>query len=217
MQSQQRARFELKSKKNRLERMEAELAAEVQLWKQVEPDSAERRVAGLREQRDELKEQVELLQIQVAGPAGTNEVEQPPAGAEDAEICELKAQLASPVVNAPFSGRVVYCAAYPARLSAGDTVLEVWDTNLMIRAEVLQHQLAYVTKGCHAEVSMDFSKEKPLRTTVSRIEIEPDLKPGETYPMFGVDLMLDDTPAWLKPGMRVSVRIRPNNPPDIRP
>lgn len=213
LQSQQQARFALKSKKARLKRMEAELAAELQLWKQVEPHSAERRVAGLRGQVDDLKEQVALLQVQVAGPTGTNQVEQSLAAAEDAEIRDLKAQLASPVVHAPFAGRVVDCAAYPDRLSAGDTVLKVWDTNVMVRAEVLQHQLAYVTKGCHAEVLLDFSKEPPLRATVRQIEIEPDVKPGEMYPLFGVDLRLDHTPVWLKPGMRVSVRIHPMNPP----
>jgi multidrug resistance efflux pump len=211
-----RARFELKSKEARLNNLEKELAAQTELWNKVESDSAERRVAGLRDKRDELKEQVELLRQQVANPASTNQIEHSLAAALDRQISELKAHLATPVLRAPFAGRVAYCAPQPTRRTAGETVLKVWDTNVSVRAQILQHQLAYITPGCRAEVSLDFSSEKPVRGTVTQVVAQPETQPGETYPTFGVELTLDEPSAWLKSGMRVSVRIHldktSNNP-----
>lgn len=212
LQAQQRARYELKFKAGRLVQMEEELKTQLQLWKDVEPDSAERRVAALREKRDELKEQVELLRLQAGDAvAGTNDIKPALALAVDAEIGQLEAQLASPAVCAPFDGRVVYRAPDVNRLSAGETVLVFWNTNVLVRVDILQHQLASVVKGCHAEISLDFSNEKPVRATVNHIEAQADQPPGETYPTFGVELLPEENAVWLKPGMRVSVRLYPQN------
>jgi len=210
LQAQRRVRHELKSKESRLDQLEEELKAQVQLWKEVEPDSAERRVADLREKRDELKEQVELLRLQAGNPKeGTNDAKQALALTIDTQISKLEAQLASPAVCAPFDGRVVYCASNFARLSAGETVLVFWSTNVFVRADILQHQLALVAKGCRAEISLDFSSEKPVPATVNRIEDQPGQSSGETSPTFGIELSPVENPVWLKPGMRVSVRIYP--------
>lgn len=208
LQTQERARFELKSKAARLDDLERELDTQLQLWKTIEPDSAERRVTVLREKRDELKEQVEILKLQVADPAATNAAETSLDSVIAAQIAELKTQLASPVA-APFDGQVAYGASHPTRLVAGETVLKVWGTNVLVRAQILQHQLANVAKGCRAEVSLDFSDQKQAPATINRVEIQPTLQPGEAYPTFGVELYLDKPCDWLKAGMRVSVRIHP--------
>ena len=202
------SRNELKLKADRLARVEDELKAQLGLWQAVEPSSAERRVAALREKRDELSEQVELLRLRISDPANIISATGPMPAALETQIKNLEAQLASALVVAPFSGRVAYVTSHPTRLAAGETVLEFWDTNVVVRAEVLQHQLAHVTRGCQAEVSLDFSDEKPARATVDAVEMRAEIQAGEAHPTFGVRLVLDGTTDRLKPGMRVSVRIR---------
>jgi len=86
-------------------------------------------------------------------------------------------------------------------------VLEFWDTNVVVRAEVLQHQLPHVSTGCRAEVSLDFSDSKPVAAIVDAVEMRAETQPGETYPTYGVRLVLDSAAERLRPGMRVSVRI----------
>jgi multidrug resistance efflux pump len=212
LKSQERDRCELASKENRLNRLEEDLQSQLRLWKEIDPDAADRRVAELREKRDELKEQVELLKIKVPDSGGHGDTNSSASAPLAAQIHLLESQLAAQTIVAPFSGQIAYCAADPARLAAGETVLEAWDTNVVVRAEILQHQLAYVSKGCRAEVTLDFSDEKPVGATVASIEVRPEIQAGETYPTFGVGLSLDAVGHHLKAGMRVSVRIHPERP-----
>ncbi|MGA2138640.1 MAG: efflux RND transporter periplasmic adaptor subunit [Verrucomicrobiia bacterium] len=212
LKSQKRARLELTSKEDRLARLEDELKTQLRLWKDIEPNSADWRVRTLRDKRDELKEQVELLRLQVADPASAADTNRSLALALDAEAKKLEMQLASPLVVAPFDGRVIYLAPDPARLGTGEIVLEVWDTSVLIRAEVFQQQLKYIAKGCRAEVLLDFSDEKTVSATVEDVESRPEMQAGEAYPTFGVELILDAAAGPFKPGMRVSVHIHPQKP-----
>ena len=102
---------------------------------------------------------------------------------------------------------MAFLAANPIRLLAGETLLEFRDANLMIRAEVLQHQLGSIGPGCRAEVSLDFVDAKPAGATVESIELRADTQAGEAYPKFGVKLALDAPVEWLRADMKVSVRI----------
>jgi multidrug efflux pump subunit AcrA (membrane-fusion protein) len=201
------SRSELRSKVDRLDHVEAELKTQLNLWKEVEPASAERRVLLLRDKRDELQEQVALLRLRVADSTNLVYANGSVAASVDEQINKLEAQLASPVIVAPFNGRVAFLGSDPTRSTAGETVLEFWDTNIVVRAEVLQHQLPLVSKGCRAEVSLDFSDSKPVAAIVDAVEMRAETQPGETYPTYGVRLALDSTADRLRPGMRVSVRI----------
>jgi len=206
------SRSELRSKVDRLGQVETELKAQLRLWKEVEPASAERRVFVLREKRDELQEQVELLRLRVADSTNLVHADGSVASALDEQINKLETQLASPLIVAPFDGRVAFLGSDPTRSTAGETVLEFWDTNVVVRAEVLQHQLPLVSKGCRAEVSLDFSDSKPVAAIVDDIEMRAETQPGETYPTYGVRLVLDSAAEQLRPGMRVSVRIHSEGP-----
>jgi multidrug resistance efflux pump len=189
--------------------METELKTQFSLWKEVEPASAERRVFVLRDKRDELQEQVALLRLRVADSTNIVLADGAVAASYDAQVKQLEAQLASPLIVAPFGGRVAYLGPDPARLAVGEKVLELWDTNVVVRAEVLQHQLAHISKGCRAEVSLDFTDTKPAAATVDAVEMLAETQAGGAYPTFGVKLVLDAPTEQLKPGMRVSVRIHP--------
>ena len=201
------SRRELSSKVDRLDHMETEMKTQLSLWKEVEPASAERRVLALRDKRDELQEQVELLRLRIADSTNIVHTDGSVVAAIDEQINQLETQLASPLIVAPFDGRVAFLGSDPTRLTAGETVLEFWDTNVVVRAEVLQHQLPHVSTGCRAEVSLDFSDSKPVAAIVDAVEMRAETQPGETYPTYGVRLVLDSAAERLRPGMRVSVRI----------
>ena len=210
LQSQDRARFEYKSKRERLARLDEDLQAQAQLWKNVDPDAGERRLAALREKRDELQEQVELLRLQVANPVGEPDVLQALTASLEAQIQGLERQLASPMVAAPFDGQIAWLADEPTRLGPGENVLEFWDTAVLIRAEIMQQQLLHVTRGCRAEISVDFSKEPPVGAIVESVELRSETPAGASYPFFGIELAPTAAAKSLRPGMRVSVRLFPS-------
>jgi multidrug resistance efflux pump len=203
------ARAELPSKQSRLERLDAELKAQRELWKAVEPASVERRVFSLQEKRDELSEQIQLLQLRVADSTNLASGEGVLGGSLDSQIKQLETQLSTSQVLAPFDGSIAFVASEPKRAAVGETVLELWDTNVVVRAEVLQHHLPHISAGCRADVSLDFSGNPPIPASVESIESKADAAAGEAYPTFGVRLKLEGVAAQLRPGMRVSVRIYP--------
>jgi len=51
-----------------------------------------------------------------------------------------------------------------------------------------------------------------VSATVERVESRPEPQTGEAYPTFGVELTLGAAAGPLKPGMRVSVHIYPQEP-----
>jgi multidrug efflux pump subunit AcrA (membrane-fusion protein) len=159
------------------------------------------------EKRHELRDQLALLEAQLAldreHPVTPEQIALLDAQAEAAE--QLVRQL---LVRAPFDGRVAFIARNPTRLAPGSLVCEVWDASaLLVRGEVLQHQVKYVVPGRKAEVALDFAEETPIKGTVRAAEATRAPQEGERYPVFPVLIELDQAPRWLRPGMTVSVSL----------
>lgn len=118
------------------------------------------------------------------------------------------------LVRAPFSGRIAFVTPSPTRLAPGALACEVWDdTALLVRGEVLQHQVKYLIPGAKAEVALDFAEQTPLSGTVRAAESTRVPKEGGAYPVFPVLIELDQAPKWLRPGMTVSVSLAQPTPP----
>jgi hypothetical protein len=195
---------ELELKTARLAGLNEELKAQLTLWQEIDTASAERRTAALRDRRDELAEQVELVRLRVKSSG-----REAPVFSIDHQIKALQTQLASSVVRAPFHGRVAFVAQEPMRLGSGETLLEFWDTNVVVRAEVLQHQLVHLAKSDRAEVSVEFSGQKPVPATIESVDARAQSEPGDAYPKFIVTLALEGSAHHLVPGMRVLARMWP--------
>jgi multidrug efflux pump subunit AcrA (membrane-fusion protein) len=159
------------------------------------------------EKRYELKDQLALLEAQLALH------KQHPITAQQMSLLDAQANAAEQLVGqllvrAPFDGRVAFIARNPTRLGPGSLVCEVWDDSaLLVRGEVLQHQVKYVVPGRKAEVALDFAEETPIQGTVRSAEATRVPQEGERYPVFPVLIALDKAPRWLRPGMTVSVSL----------
>jgi len=155
----------------------------------------------------ELEDRLALLKAQLALH------KQHPITAEQIEMLDAQADAAEKLVRellvrAPFDGRVAFIAREPSRLGPGALVCEVWDTSaLLVRGQVLQHQVKYVEPGRKAQVALDFAEETPITGTVRAAESTRVPSDNERYPVFPVLIELDQSPRWLRPGMTVSVSL----------
>lgn len=132
----------------------------------------------------------------------------------------LKDQLANCTIAAPTDGMVVYASSgdrwSDQRIQEGATVrerqalLRLPDTSSMkVTARINESQVGRLSEGLRAKVHIS-SIPRPIGATVSKISVladsgqrwfNPDLK---EYP---VEMVLDETPKSLKPGMGCNVEI----------
>ena len=134
------------------------------------------------------------------------------AGATLEKLLSLQVRRLEELINnsdlvAPFASEVIYVTSDPARIQSGERLLELWSTGpLLVRADVLQHQLILLEQGNKAQVTLDFASTLPVDAVVESVRAVP--VPGEEVcPRFGVALALTSEVTWLMPGMKVSLRI----------
>ena len=205
-QELQLLKLELKLKNERHRALLEKIASEKQLLQQLPAQSSDRQLEPLLTRQLDLEEQIKLMTARAALMQQRDRSNADVMAMLDNRIQKMRGQIEALMVKAPFSGVVAAVSDYPQRLTAGQMILDLWDNSqLSVKARVLQHQLEHIHLGDRAQVLLDFAQRPALPAVVQRI-LPSDLAPsGDVYPTFGVILKVDAHQKWLRPGMKVSV------------
>lgn len=200
--------LELRQKEKRLNALNKRIRSGRQLMKRIPTPSAERELDPLLIQQKDQQEKIELLKVRIQLAQTQERHSRELASLMGERIQNIRQKIKYLNVKAPFAGTVGKVCRYPQRASAGQTVLALSDRqHLLIEASVLQHQLKYIQVGDRAAVYLDFGKYAPLDATVDRILPNDATPGGDVYPSFMVILEIHRLQSWVRPGMKVRVRL----------
>jgi len=194
-------------KERQLHRINKQISEETRLTSQVEGYIST--VSNqLEEQKFIVTGELEILRTKLAKMTKAAEQMDALQAILTAQLAELENSLKNLLITAPFPGEIVFLAPDPPRTPPGGVIAELWGNRFYkVRGRVMQHQIEQITIGEHVEVSLDFSREPPLKGTVTAIQqsrVAPDNRGG--YPTFDVIVDIADTAQWIRPGMMVSMK-----------
>lgn len=114
-------------------------------------------------------------------------------------------------VRAPFAGKVRMISSHVSFLKPGEVIVELFDdSSYVVKTELWQHQLQYVSVGSKAEIYPDFYSEESIPAVVKSISPSVREKRSKGFSRFPVALNISNTNLnkdKFISGMTLSVRI----------
>ena len=201
-------RLQIEQKRRYVTRLAERIAAERTVREEIPDYLVEGKLRDWLDEKRRTEEEIAVLELQVTGHAAKEPTRRRLAELRRQQSAAVEEALAADRITAPFAGRVARVSEAGVRAAPGATVVELWDDEVLrVEAELWQHQVALISEGRNAHISLNLFGDRWLPATV--LELIPARldRTGDDYPMFQVVVGLDDQLQDLVVGMKVSVRI----------